>query len=121
MRTRKKYNEQPNPAPNTCEFLVTHIKKKRISKAALSRHLKRNNKTLVTYLRNQTMQTAVLWEICHALKHNFFADMAAQLLDTFSSNVIKDNSSNERITMLEHENELLKAKIEALQQVFKRE
>jgi hypothetical protein len=47
--------------------------------------------------------------------------MAAQLPDTFSSNVIKDNSSNERITMLEHENELLKAKIEALQQVFKRE
>jgi hypothetical protein len=57
MRTRKKYNEQPNPAPNTGEFLVTHIKKKRISKAALSRHLKRNNKLwLPIYATKQCKQ-----------------------------------------------------------------
>jgi hypothetical protein len=34
---------------------------------------------LATYGKNSTLQTAILWEICHALKHNFFADIAAQL------------------------------------------
>lgn len=119
MRTRKKYTEQISPAPNTGEFLAAHIKKKRLSKAALARSLKRNEKTLVTYIRNQTMQTAVLWEICHVLKHNFFADISAQLPDTYTNNVVKDTSNAERIAQLESENELLKAKNEVLLEALK--
>ncbi|MFN8282869.1 MAG: hypothetical protein U0U67_06610 [Chitinophagales bacterium] len=64
--------------------------------------------------KNKTIQTAVLWEICNALKHNFFLDLAAALPSIFTTNVPVDTTKDERITQLEKEIDLLKAKNEAL-------
>ncbi len=120
MEIKHKHTIQPNTAPNTGELLKVFIKKRRLSKAALSRTLNRASNTLVGFLKGDTIQTAILWEISHALKHNFFADIAAQLPNTYSTNVMADTSKDERIAQLELEIALLKSKNEALVEVMKR-
>ena len=120
MRTQKKYNNPSNAAPNTGELLKTYFKQKRIRKAALARLLNRSSNTLVTFVKNETIQTAVLWEISNALKHNFFMDIAVQLPATYSVNVPPDTSKDERISQLEQEVALLKAEKQVLIEVAKR-
>jgi len=44
----------------------------------------RTFRTLAGYEKNSAIQTAVLWELCHALKHNFFLDIACQLPAEFT-------------------------------------
>ena len=119
MKHEQKYTSQAIAAPNTGALLKDFFKKRRIRKAALARLINRSPKTLATYGRNSTMQTAVLWEICHALKHNFLLDIAAQLPSTYSTNAPIDNSKEERIAQLEKEIDLLKAKNEALMEALK--
>ena len=120
MKIVQKYITQLNTAPNTGELLKVFIKKKRLSKAALSRTLNRATNTLVGFIKGKTIQTAVLWEICHALKHNFFADIAAQLPNTYSNNISADTTKDERIAELEQEVALIKAKNEVLLEAMKR-
>jgi len=118
-RTEKKYIQQKEQAPNTGELLKTFFKQRRIRKAALARLMNRSFNTLSTYQKNDTMQTSVLWEICHALKHNFFADIAAQLPGTYTTNAPADSTNDDRIAALEQENTILKAKNEALMEALK--
>jgi dihydrofolate reductase len=54
------------------------------------------------------MQAAILWELSHALKHNFFADLADRLLNTFSRN--SDEIPNEK----EEQIATLQAKIDQI-------
>jgi hypothetical protein len=120
MKAVRKYDIQTNKAPDTGALLKAFFKKRRISKAALARTLNRASKTLVGFVKRSSIQTAVLWEICHALKHNFFADIAAQLPATYTTNDIADNTQTERIAQLEHENALLQAKYDALVEVMRK-
>ena len=112
MKHDQKYLTQASTAPHTGELLKDFFKKRRIRKAALSRLINRSPKTLATYGKNSTLQTAILWEICHALKHNFFADIAVQLPSTYTT-------QDDRIAALEQEIALLKAKIESLMEALK--
>ncbi|MGL4363724.1 MAG: hypothetical protein ACRCSB_00790 [Bacteroidales bacterium] len=111
MKTRaKKYTlNTENPAPSTGKMLDTYIKEKRIYQSALCRLLNRHQTSVSTFRKTATMQTAILWEICHALKHNFFADIAAQLPPDFSTNGL-NNPINPQDTELES----LKAEIAQL-------
>lgn len=115
MKQVKKYELNTElSAPHTGQMLTALYKKRRISKAALARKLNRRASTMADYVKNSTIQTAILWEISHALKHNFFLDIAAQLPDTFATNVPADTSKDEKIVQLEQENLILKAKVEVL-------
>jgi hypothetical protein len=119
MKHDQKYLTQASNAPHTGELLKDFFKKRRIRKAALSRLINRSPKTLATYGKNSTLQTAILWEICHALKHNFFADIAAQLPPTYTTQAPADSTQNDRIAALEQEIALLKAKNESLMEALK--
>jgi len=50
-----------------------------INKARLARKLNRGGATLKRSLMASTMQAYLIWELSVALKHNFFADLAAQV------------------------------------------
>ena len=115
----QKYQTANTTAPNTGEMLRAFYKKRRIHKAALARLLHRRANTMAEFEKNASIQTAILWELCHALKHNFFADIAAQLPSTYTSNVSIDNSKDLRIAQLENELAISKAKYEALAEVMK--
>ena len=120
-KTRKYTLNTTNPAPNTGEILNAYIQEKRIYQSALARLLNRNQSTIVTFRKGTTMQTALLWEFCHALKHNFFADIAAQLPENYA--IAKPNSQIERseneldslkkeIVLLKMERDMLKGMLE---------
>ena len=98
MKHDQKYLTQASTAPHTGELLKDFFKKRRIRKAALSRLINRSPKTLATYGKNSTLQTAILWEICQAPA---------------------DTTQNDRIAALEQENTILKAKNESLMEALK--
>lgn len=56
-----------------------------------------------------------LWELWVLMKHNFFADLTAQLPPDFTTNAPDPTLPlQERIAVLEEENKVLKMKVETL-------
>jgi len=104
-----------NPAPHSGQMLTTYIKQKRIYQNALARKLKRRAETIFDYKKRSTIQTAVLWDICHALNHNFFADIAAQLPPEFAA---APQAKDLKITELEQQVAELKNERDNLQKVI---
>jgi len=99
---------------DTGKLLVAHIKKNRIYKSALARAINRKPKTVYQLLKQPSVQSAILWEICVALKHNFFADIAAQLgIDNGLENPLQA-----RITQLEKEKSDLELQVKTLKEAI---
>jgi len=98
----------------------SYIKLKKISKAALARKINRDDSTILHYQKQASIQISIVWQLSQALKHNFFADMAAQLPDSFSTSVPADTTKDERIAELEEQLKLTQAKYDALVEVMKR-
>lgn len=93
----------------------------RLRRAVLSRMLDRAYGTVYKYQQNKSMQTHILWELSNALKHNFFADLAAQLPADFTTNAPDPTLPlKERIATLEEENKLLNAKLETLMEAIEK-
>jgi len=112
-----KYISQSN-SPHIGEMLQARIKKRRISKAAVSRALQRAPETFYSFTKKHSLQTEILWQICTVMKHNFFADLAIQLPSEFTSNAPIDTSKDEIITKLSEENRVLKGKLELLERII---
>lgn len=72
--------------PHIGNALQAYFERHRTYQAALARAINRKPKTLYQYKKNHSMQAAILWELSHALKHNFFADIASELPTTFTRN-----------------------------------
>lgn len=66
-----------------------------------STNLNRRYDTVFEFHKKATLQTAILWEICHVLKHNFFNDIAAMLPADFATEVPADTSQAEKIAELQ--------------------
>jgi hypothetical protein len=114
--SRKYLLNTQNPAPHTGKLLSDHIKKHRIRQNALARALNRQTGTLISFRKNATLQTAILWELCHALKHNFFADIAHQLPTDYPTSLpdtttdplqLQIQDLQQQIARLTHERDLL--------------
>ncbi len=93
-----------------------------ISKAELGRRIKRSGSTILSFTRQPSIQTAVLTEICIALKYNFFNDimdaLPPELKETpavaepvISAEAIKDSV---QLEWLRQENAYLKKMIDVL-------
>ena len=108
-----------NTSPHIGAILKEFIKKHNIYKSALARRLQRSASTIEYYTNSPALQSAIIWELSVALKHNFFADLAAQLPQEFTTNVPVDTSKEEEIARLSDENKVLKAKLETLKEVLK--
>lgn len=95
MRGERKYLlYKGSEMPHIGTLLRTYMDKNRIYQAALARAVQRNYRTLIQYKNNHSLQAAIIWELSHALKHNFFADLADALPDTFTCD--SDNIPNEK-------------------------
>lgn len=101
------------------ELLKNYIDTNKIYKSALARKLQRKDSAIIRYQHSASIQINILIDISHALKHNFFSDIAAQLPSAYSTNAPIDNSKEARIAQLEKEIDLLKAKNEALMEALK--
>lgn len=112
---------QKNTSPHLGILLKEYITKHSVYRSSLSRYMERKPSTIEYYLKQPTLQTALLWELSTALKHNFFRDLAAQLPAAFTTNAPDDTLPfKERIAALEEEAKLLNAKLETLMAVMGR-
>ena len=111
---KSKFKIQKN-SPHIGEMLSARIKARRISKAAVSRAMHRAPETILRFTQRPSLQTEILWQLCTVMKHNFFADLAAQLPPDFTTNAPDDTLPfKERIAALEDENKVLTTKVETL-------
>lgn len=59
----------------------------------------------------------MLWDPCVAVEHNFFADLAAQLPQTYTTNVPEDTTQAQRIVQLEEQVKVLSGQLELMKKV----
>ena len=101
--------------PDVGKVIRTHIKKRRISKAALSRNVNHNHQALHSILQRHSLQLQTLWELCVAMRHNFLLDLAAQLPADFTTHAPDPTlAQQEELEQLREENKILSAKLEEL-------
>ena len=112
--------DSKEPAPDVGLLISRYFSERRIYRSALSRKLGVRLHTVLNYQKRPSLQTATLWKLSMALKHNFFLDIGHQLPTDFSSNATKDTTSSDRILALEKEKALLEAQLEILKEVMKR-
>lgn len=102
---------------DTGKLLNDFIKKNNIIKAQLGRDIQRDSVAIAKYLANSSIQTGILLDICYALQHNFFQDIANALPASFTkSDFIHDQTTEERklIASLREENKVLQIQNELL-------
>ena len=109
-----------NDGINFGSLLQAYFKKNRIYKSALARKIKRGDSTIVAYQKRPSIQSSIIEELSHAMKHNFFADLADLLPESYSKDATKWMEKDARIAALEREIEILKAEKEVLLQAFRK-
>ena len=72
-------------APHTGNMIAAALKARGLSQARLARKTGRDNSGLGRLAKRHSIQTDTLWEMCHALRYNFFADLAAALPPDYQS------------------------------------
>jgi DNA-binding Xre family transcriptional regulator len=99
---------------HTGKFISNYIENKSISKAGLARALNISPQTVEYRVKTATIPTDFLLKMCHALNHNFFADIAQMLPETYSTSTevidvkaIEIANLKQEINMLNREKELL--------------
>jgi len=75
----------------------------KIYKSALARTLGVNDAVVLAYEKRTSTTTATLLKLSHALKHNFFGDIAALLPKDYTTTAPVDNSNSIKIAQLEQE------------------
>ena len=105
-------------APNIGSMLRTHYNNRKINRATLARKLNLHRVTVAKYDARTSLQVRILWDVAVALQHNFFADIAAQLPQTYTTNIPEDTTQTQRIAHLEEENKILAGQLELLKGVM---
>lgn len=95
---------------DTGKLLSAVMSKNKINKSALGKAIHRDGVSILKYTQNESIQTGILIELCYALEHNFFQDIANQLPDTF---LVKEHKKEE-IEALKEEIKVLKIQNELL-------
>jgi hypothetical protein len=121
MRGEKKYLlNKGAEMPRIGGLLQAYMDKHNIYQAALARAIQRDPRTIIQYRKSQSIQAAIIWELSHALKYNFFADLAAALPDTFGcNNAGEPDKKDELIASLQADIEKLQGEKELLMSIVK--
>jgi DNA-binding Xre family transcriptional regulator len=103
---------------NTGALIQTYVYKNRIAKTDLGASIGRSGLAILRFMRNESIQTSILLDICYALKHNFFKDIANQLPDDFTTTNPADqrliSEKDLLIAQLQEENKVLKIQNDVL-------
>ncbi len=107
-----------HPIPDTGAMLRAYFKKHRIYQSALGRALGRDYDAVNDYKKRTKMLTSTLWQISVALRHNFFADIAAQMPKEYPTDAPVDDTKDRRINELETELMKVRAERDLLKEMF---
>jgi hypothetical protein len=103
------------------ELLHSYFEEKRIRRAALARLMDMNLRSVLLYEQKESIKTDRLLEICVHLKHNFFADIAQHLPEHYTKTQPEVTALHEKITALEHQNELLTTQLNLLKELMRKD
>ena len=92
-----------NQQLNVGAILTNHLETKRIRRAALARKMGILLQSLLSYQKKTSLQTDKLWELSHALEHNFFADIASQLPTSYTTTINAHAENQQKIADNEDE------------------
>ena len=104
--------------PHIGKMLKSFYLARKVNKSGLARDISKSKATVQTYETRASLPCRVLWDISVAVRHNFFADIAAQLPQTFTTNQPEDTTQAQRIAQLEEEVKILTGQLELLKGVM---
>lgn len=103
---------------HTGRMLLDYMAKHRISKTELGKKIDRKGISILNYTRTHSVQISILLAISHAVKHNFFRDIADQLPREYTTAQPEDktvlNEKDALIAQLQEENKVLSIQNEIL-------
>ncbi|AFL81779.1 hypothetical protein Aeqsu_2319 [Aequorivita sublithincola DSM 14238] len=119
--TYKKNTIQEVPMPPLGAMLKAYFKQNRTRKGSLAKVMGKSSNSVMRYQRQNNFSCSILWELSLGLNHNFFADLAAQLPQDFTTKAPDPTLPlQERLAELEEQNKLLNAKLETLMAVLRK-
>jgi transcriptional regulator with XRE-family HTH domain len=91
------------------------IDRRNITRTAIARKMQTPHTAIYAYEKRNSLKTATLLRLCHALEHNFFTDLANALPANYSQNTDFQSAKDlliaqqtTEIQKLKYENDLLK-------------
>lgn len=120
MRTRERKFTKVQSDIHVGAMLKSYIDKHEIAKSAVARAINRTDSGIIQFQKSRTMQAAIMLEFCHAMKYNFFRDIADKLPATYRFTKPVDTTDKDRIKELEEEIKILKAEKAMLLEAIKR-
>lgn len=106
--------------PHIGKMLKRELKNKGMDFAGLARAMNKNRTGVWKYGKRDSLPLKLVWHLCIVLKHNFFAEMAAQLPADFAINLPPGTGANDRIAQLESENRDLQMQLDLLKEVLRK-
>ena len=114
MRPRRYTQSETNSNLNVGQLLQRVIQEKKLVKSLVARKTQRKPTGFQQFIKQKSTQASILWELCHAMRHNLFADLAQELPKEFTRLHPEDTSKDEEIARLRHRIEILEAQLEVL-------
>jgi hypothetical protein len=101
-------------------LIKDYIDSKKIAKSSIARKLNKTDANILYYQKQPSLQVHIVTSLCHALRHNFFYDLAAQLPKEYTTSVPEDHTKDNIIAQLKEEIKTLTTEKEILLQTFKK-
>ena len=95
-----------------------YIDTNKVFKSVVGRRMKKRDSEIIRYQKSASLKTDILLALCHAMKHNFFADIAVLLPAEYSTDVPKDTTAEDEIARLKDQIRLLESERNILKQVL---
>ncbi|WP_293892166.1 hypothetical protein [Flavobacterium sp.] len=103
---------------DTGKMILDYITKNKMSKTELGNKIDRRGISITNYTRTKGIHTGILLNISHAVKHNFFRDIADQLPADYTyikpEDMTLHKEKDNLIAELQEENKVLKIQNEIL-------
>ena len=96
------------------KILKQYIDRKRIAKSELARAIAVNDSQIIAYQKRASLQLGLVLRLSHAMKHNFFQDIAATLPNAYSTDAPIDETKDKLIADLQQQILILTAQKEVL-------
>ena len=104
---------------DTGQMLFDYFERKSIYRIGLAKKMGIGVQQIFYCIKKKTIDTQKLTDFSHALEHNFFLDMAAQMPETYTSNSGIFKKKNEEIAALKERVKILEAENAVLLRVLK--
>jgi predicted XRE-type DNA-binding protein len=88
--------------PHLGNFVKNKIEEQRLSYAEVCRRINIKQPTISGYFVQESLQTKIIWKLCHALQYNLFADIINFLPD----NIQKTNTITSQNIILAQQEEI---------------